>query len=66
MLVARQSLDHLPFRPLQMVVLFLVRVLLQYTGGRAGFIIIPLLLYHPRNVAKLTVIVPSYNILDHW
>ena len=34
-------------RPFQVVVLFLVRVLPRVTGGRAGFIIISLLRYHP-------------------
>ena len=44
-----------------MVVLFLVRVFPQYAGGRAGFIIMPLLLYHPRDVTMLTAAAPSYN-----
>ena len=34
-------------RPLQMVVLFLVRVFPQITDGWEGFIIMPLLLNHP-------------------
>ena len=54
-------------RPFQVVVLFLVRVFPQHTGGRAGFIIMPLLRYHPRNVTMLTAAAPSYSIiLDHW
>ena len=54
--------------PLQVVGVFLVRVFPQVTGGQAGFVIIPLLLYmyHPRHVTMLTAAAPSYSIiLDH-
>ena len=58
---------NLLIRPRQVVLLFLVRVFLQYTSGRAGFIIMPLLLYNPRNVTMVTAAAPSCNIiLDHW
>ena len=55
-------------RPFQVVVLFWSGYFSSiYTGGRAGFIIMPLFLYHPRNVTMLTAVVPSCNmILDHW
>ena len=45
-----------------MVVLFLVRVFPKVTGGRAGFIIMPLLLYHPRDARMLSEAAPPYNV----
>ena len=55
------------FSPLQVGVLILVRVFLQFTGGWEDIIIISLLLYHPRDDRMRTAPAPSYNItLHHW
>ena len=48
-------------RPLQVVVLFLVRVFLQYTGGFNHYSIIAVYHVHPRNVTMLTAAAP-YSI----